>query len=106
LGEVAQWIAEICRKLDIWALVAAQINQDGNTRGGEGMRLAFDQVYHLQPVGQDGGDITLPGRWLEMMDTRYTQWANIGSPDMAGLMLNEKGLFFEEVTSDARYSYA
>lgn len=106
LGEVAQWIAEICRKLDIWALVAAQINQDGNTRGGEGMRLAFDQVYHLQPVGQDGGDITLPARWLEMMDTRYTQWANIGSPDMAGLMLNEKGLFFEEVASDPRYSYA
>jgi replicative DNA helicase len=106
LGEVAQWIAEICRKLDMWALVAAQINQDGNTRGGEGMRLAFDQVYHLQPVGEDGGDITLPARWLEMMDTRYTQWANIGSPDMAGLMLNEKGLFFEEVASDPRYSYA
>lgn len=105
LGEVAQWIAEVCRKLDMWALVAAQINQDGNTRGGEGMRLAFDQVYHLQPVGPDGGDITMPARWLEMMDTRYTQWANIGSSDMAGLMLNEKGLFFEEVDSGANYSF-
>lgn len=96
LGEVAQWIAEVCRKLDIWALVAAQINQDGNTRGGEGMRLAFDQVYHMQPIGEDGGDVTMPGRWLEMMDTRYTQWADIGSPQYAGVMLNEKGLFFEE----------
>jgi replicative DNA helicase len=106
LGEVAQWIAEICRKLDMWALVAAQINQDGNTRGGEGMRLAFDQVYHLQPIGEEGGDITMPGRWLEMMDTRYTQWANIGSSGMAGLMLNEKGLFFEECEDGPKFSYA
>ena len=106
LGEVAQWIAEIGRKLGIWSLTAAQINQDGNTRGGEGMRLAFDQVYHLQPVGENGGDITLPGRWMELMDTRYTQWANIGSENMAGLMLNEKGLFFEEADNSPVYSCA
>jgi replicative DNA helicase len=97
LGEVAQWIAEIGRKLDIFSITAAQINQDGNTRGGEGMRLAFDQVYHLQPIGKDGGDITMPSRWLEMMDTRYTPWMNIGEEGYAGLTLNEKGLFFEEV---------
>ena len=95
LGEVAQWIAEIGRKLGIFSLTAAQINQDGNTRGGEGMRLAFDQVYHLQPLGEGEGDVTMPGRWMEMMDTRYTQWANIGDRDYAGLMLNEKGLYFE-----------
>jgi replicative DNA helicase len=95
LGEVAQWIAEIGRKLDIFSLTAAQINQDGNTRGGEGMRLAFDQVYHLQPLGEGEGDITMPGRWLEMMDTRYTPWANIGDRNYAGLMLNERGLYFE-----------
>lgn len=93
LGEVAQWIAEIGRKLDIFSITAAQINQDGNTRGGEGMRLAFDQVYHLQPINND---VTQPARWMEMMDTRYTPWANIGASDYAGLMLNEKGLFFEE----------
>lgn len=97
LGEVAQWIAEIGRKLDIFSITAAQINQDGNTRGGEGMRLAFDQVYHLQPIGKEGGDITMPGRWMEMMDTRYTPWMNIGEEGYAGLKLNEKGLFFEEV---------
>jgi len=95
LGEVAQWIAEIGRKLDIWSLTAAQINQDGNTRGGEGMRLAFDQVYHMQPLGDGDGDITLPGRWLEMMDTRYTPWMNVGDRNYAGVVLNEKGLFFE-----------
>lgn len=95
LGEVAQWIAEIGRKLNLFSLTAAQINQDGNTRGGEGMRLAFDQVYHLQPIGEGEGDITMPGRWLEMMDTRYTPWMNVGDKQYAGLMLNEKGLYFE-----------
>lgn len=93
LGEVAQWIAEIGRKLDIFSLTAAQINQEGNTRGGEGMRLAFDQVYQLHPMNND---VTIPNRWLEMMDTRYTGWMNIGSNDMAGYELMEKGLYFNE----------
>jgi len=94
LGEVAQWIAEIGRKLDIFSLTAAQINQEGNTRGGEGMRLAFDQVYHLQPL--ENGDVSQPHRWLEMMDTRYTGWMNVGSKDYAGYMLEEKGPYFSE----------
>jgi replicative DNA helicase len=36
LRSVAQWLADICRKEGIFALTAAQVNQDGNTRGGEG----------------------------------------------------------------------
>lgn len=103
LGEVAQWIASACKMYNIFALVAAQINQEGNTRGGEGMRLAFDQVYHLQPINDD---ITNPERWLEMMDTRYTAWYSIGDQNTPGLIMNEKGPFFEEITqSQARYSY-
>ena len=47
LDEVAQWIADFARKHNIFAVVAAQINQEGNTRGGEGIRLAFDQVYQI-----------------------------------------------------------
>lgn len=102
LGEVAQWIASACKMYNIFALVAAQINQEGNTRGGEGMRLAFDQVYHLQPINDD---ITSPERWLEMMDTRYTAWYSIGDNQTAGLVLNEKGPYFEEVLQGTKYSY-
>lgn len=110
LGDVAQWIADICRKMRIWAFVTAQINQEGNTRGGEGIRLAFDQVYQIH--AQDGdtttpGDLSLPGRWLEMMDTRYTAWLNVGSLHEPALMLNEKGPFFEECADQpALYSAA
>lgn len=110
LGETAQWIAEIGRKLDIFSITAAQINQEGNTRGGEGLRLAFDQVYQLHRP-----DITDNKAWVEMMDTRYTPWMNIGSGDDSGVIepgleLNDRGPYFEEPQmngdENARYPHA
>lgn len=93
LDEVAQWIADFGRKNGLWSLTMAQINQEGNTRGGEGMRLAFDQVYHMQPCNDD---ITDPRRWLEMMDTRYTAWRNVGEKHGSPLRINDFGPYFEE----------
>jgi replicative DNA helicase len=90
LEEVAQWIADFGRKHGVWSITMAQINQEGNTRGGEGMRLAFDQVYKLE-----ADDITMPHRWLEMMDTRYTAWLDVGSKECPGLTLNMHGPYFE-----------
>lgn len=92
LDEVAQWIANYCKKQGIWSIVMAQINQDGNTRGGEGLRLAFDQVYQINRK-----DISMPETWLEMMDTRYTRWFNVGSEAEPALLINDKGPYFEEV---------
>lgn len=92
LDEVAQWIADYTRKKGLFSIVFAQINQEGNTRGGEGIRLAFDQVYELKAPEDDPSRSC---RWLEMRDTRYTAWINIGSDDSPRLHLNERGLFFE-----------
>jgi replicative DNA helicase len=91
LDEIAQWLATVCRKYGIWGVVMAQINQDGNTRGSEGLRLAADQVYEIHRK-----DISAPCAWMEMMETRYTPWTNIGSDMEPGLFMNEKGPFFEE----------
>lgn len=96
LDEVAQWIADYCREKGLWSLTMAQINQEGNTRGGEGMRLAFDQVYHMQPCNDD---IEAPERWFEMMDTRYTKWQDIGTANQSPLRLNEKGPYLEELAA-------
>ncbi len=93
LDAVAQWIANACRKYSVWAIVTAQINQDkGTTRGSQGLRLAFDQVYEIHREDRSDNDC-----WLEMMDTRYTGWNNIGSKSRPGLYLEEKGLYFDEV---------
>ena len=91
LEEVAQWIADTCRKYNVFAITFAQINQEGNTRGGEGLRLAFDQVYQIHKE-----DPTVPECWLEMMDTRYTKWQNIGEKDRPGLRISEY-MYFEEI---------
>lgn len=90
LDEVAQWIADFSRQHDIFSITMAQINQEGNTRGSEGIRLAFDQVYQLHR-----DDLAQPQAWVEMLETRYTKWINIGDKIKPGFMLNEKGPYFE-----------
>lgn len=97
LDEVAQWIADTCRKYDLWSITMAQINQQGNTRGGEGIRLSFDQVYVLQAPGDDAGRSE---RWLEMSDTRYTSWRSVGSVARPGMFLNQYGPYFSETVDD------
>jgi replicative DNA helicase len=92
LDEVAQWIADTSRKMGVWSITMAQINQEGNTRGGEGIRLAFDQLYQLHRE-----DLGHPHAWLEMMETRYTPWTNIGDKDRPGLIMMEHGQYFEEI---------
>ena len=96
LDAVAQWLAEFCRRNNVWSVTMAQINQQGNTRGSEGIKLAFDQIYQLRAMGE-AEDESLPDRWLEMMATRYTKWANIGSETQPGLTLVEKGVYFEQL---------
>lgn len=100
LDEVAQWIADTCRKFGIWSITMAQLNQDGNTRGGEGLRLAFDQVYAIRGVSrtennQEIEDITDPHRWLQMLDTRYTKWCDVGESSKPGLLVCDRGPYFE-----------
>lgn len=82
--DVSQWIADTCRIYGIWALVTAQINQEGNVRQGEGMRLAFDWVARLER-DQDGEGTQA---WLELMDTRYTRWEDVGSATAPAMTLH------------------
>lgn len=91
LDGVAQWIADFGRRHGIWMIVVAQINQDGNTRGGEGLRLACDQCYQLHRDNVDVGDA-----YMEMMDTRYTPWRDIGSAENPALEMKDNGPYFEE----------
>jgi hypothetical protein len=94
LGRVAQWIADVCRKERIFALVAAQLNQEGNTRGGEGLKLACDMYFTLhREKDQDGA-------WLEMEESRYTMYANVVSEYAPGLRMNKCGPHFEDERLD------
>ena len=90
LRNVAQWLADACRKHGIWCLIAAQQNQDGNSRGGEGLRLACDVYFALNR--EKGCD----GAWLDMQESRYLLYQNVGSAEVPGLWLNHHGPFFED----------
>lgn len=92
LDLVAQWIADFGRRHSVGMITMAQLNQDDNTRGGEGIRLAFDQLYQLHRDNLTKGEA-----WIEMMETRYTAWKNIGSKDIKRLIMMEKGQYFEEI---------
>ena len=86
----ANELALACGSLGLWGLVFAQQNQEGNVRGGEGMRLAFDQMYFMAQT--NNGD----GVWLAMGDTRYTETIDIGSKFDAGLIMDPAGPHFVE----------
>jgi replicative DNA helicase len=91
LRTVAQWLADTCRKHGLWAMVACQVNQEGNTRGGEGLKLACDLYFTLhRDKGSDGG-------WLEMEESRYAPYCNVGGEDGPGLWLHHNGPFFDDV---------
>lgn len=90
LRSVAQWFADICRREKIWGLVAAQLNQEGNTRSGEGLRLACDMYMALHREKDSDG------AWLEMQETRYTMYNDVGSESVPGLILNKHGPHFED----------
>lgn len=87
---VAQWLANVARDTGMWIATAAQLNQDDNTRGGEGLKLACDQYFMLnRPKDQ-------PGAWLEMQESRHTLYANVGSESMPGIWLRKSGPHFSD----------
>lgn len=88
LRAVAQWLADECRRQNLWSLVFAQVNQDGNTRGGEGLKLACDVYFTLHREKDE------TSAWLEMEESRYVLYANVGSESVPGLILDKYGPFF------------
>jgi replicative DNA helicase len=92
LDNVAQWLAETVKKYPVWGLVTAQENQEENTRGGEGLRLAVDQLYRLNK-----NEVQDTYAWLEMMETRYTRWCDVGDKNNPRLGMHDNGTHFVEL---------
>lgn len=91
MDAVAQWLADFCRKEDVVGIIIAQLNQEnGNIRGGEGIRLAADQVYQLDKSQDEN-------YYLNMMDSRYTKYADIGKETIGGLVMDMNGPHFRQV---------
>lgn len=96
LDTVAQSIADICKQFNIWNWTLSQINQDGNTRGGEGIRNACDMMFEMHRE-----DKTKPYVWMEMMETRNTDWCNVGDADNPDLIIDAKGPFIRQIQENS-----
>lgn len=91
LDDVSQWLGQITKQLGIWVVCFAQMNQDDNVRGGEGMRLAFDQVYAMK-AGAEPGQM-----YLEQWDSRYTPPIDVGSKHAPAFEMHGSGPHFREL---------
>ena len=94
MRKVAQWLADTARREGVAILISAQVNKDGNTRGGEGLKLACDQYYTLH---REKGS---KEAWLEMEESRYTLYKHVGSEDVPGLLLDRNGPHFKDLVPD------
>lgn len=97
----SQELANIAAHFNIWNWTLSQINQDGNTRGGEGIRNACTMMFEAHRP-----DKTRPEIWFEMMETRNTDWVNIGDEDNPALMIDSKGPYFRQINQGEDYARA
>ena len=95
--DVAQWCVTYARQKGLFSVITAQINQTGNIRGGEGVRMACDMAFEVHAPEDDP---SRSERWLEMIETRYTGWADVGSKDNCVLVMNENGPYMYERIHD------
>lgn len=107
LDEIAQWLSDYARRNNILNITATQLNQEDNTRGSEGIRLAYDltlimhKTEHAVTEERKGY-----GRWLEMTDTRYTPFLDAGDDLEPAIYLNPQGVFFYDADMEANKQVA
>lgn len=92
LGEVAQWLASACIRYDLFGIVTAQLNRDGEVLGSGGLKRAADQVYHIVRPNEFE-----PYAHLVNEKSRYTQRMSVGDENNPSLKINEIGGYFEQV---------
>lgn len=84
-AEVAQWIAAVCRKEDLFCVYAAQLNREGQVRGSDGIIMAADQVYYLHP------NESKDALWMEQAVSRYTSHNDVGSEGAPVIVFDKHG---------------
>ena len=89
-AQVAQWIANTCRKDNLFSVYAAQLNREGQVRGSDGIIMAADQVYHLEM--NEAKDAA----WATQIVSRYTEQRHIGDISNPRLMLDKHGPHFKD----------
>ncbi len=91
LREIADTLADMCRRHGLWGLVAAQVNQDGNTRGGEGLKLSCDWYGTLNRLGDSHH------AWINVELCRYHKVLDVGTEEVPALWMHYTGPWFQDI---------
>ena len=89
LDNVAQWLADFAKASGVAIWCPAQLNRDGDTRSGEGLRLACSMYLVQHKVTQPDGKTE--GIWFDMQDSRYTPTTEIGSEERCPFYISRAG---------------
>lgn len=100
MGQTEEWhlrtsaeaLQKICKQFGLWCLLVLQLNQEGNARGGEGIKLACDGYMTL--VREKGSS----GAHVELELCRYKESASMGSTTVPGLIMDPHGPHFTDNT--------
>lgn len=84
----AQMLANLAMRLGIFIVIACQLNQEGNVRGGESIKLACDAYLSL--TKEKGGD----RGWMTLEECRYAPYTRIGNELTPSLILNSNGPYW------------
>lgn len=91
---IANWVHQICKKYNIWCILLAQTNDDGQVLGSRGINRACDQGYLLERPVDSNNDPKGNHAWLKMRFSRYTKIHNLGNAKDPSLLLHENGTHF------------
>ncbi len=115
---VVQTLVETAKQHGLWVMTAAQLNRDGEVRGGDGLLNACDMSLYLHKVdaeytvGPDGTAYDRKGQvlmntqgmenrdraWVEMRASRYTRLGHVGREENPRLVFTSAaGPFIEEL---------
>lgn len=91
LEQVAQWCAAACKEYDIWGILLAQLNRDGNIRDSDGLEMAASNIFYIHRP-----DKTQPEAWLETQKARHSKFMHVGSKENPSFEISRFGSHFEE----------
>jgi replicative DNA helicase len=89
--KVCEWIASMVKEEEIFFITAAQLNREGNIRGGDNIKMFFDWI------GNINYDEERRMGWIDCTDSRYTMKMNVGSKDYPALKMHMNGVHFADI---------
>jgi len=91
LQRVAKDMADFVKQFKVTIVTAAQINREGHTRGGDGLKMACDLYLHMHIVPSVENMNKPTEIWMGMEKTRYTVTKDIGSEEQPAFFIDKRG---------------